>query len=537
MNGVDNLSYLNINTATVTPYTQLATPSAPTLTTNGVGAGAFNLYYRITANSSVGETAASNALALTIDTDRDLWNGTTDYIKIEWSAVTDAVSYNVYLGVVSGQEYRIATDVNALEYTDSGSAAIDYRNPFPTSDSTAGPKTTRGAVINGRPWMVGDAESPYSVWRGGDPGYELDFSPAHGGGSQFVGYGTKDIPVNVKSFRDGQGKSSITVLCQGTNGNGKRFLLTPDTYTYGSSVYSFWSVTEDNGQDGTDSPDAIITYGDDLHYPSRDGFKTTGTQPQLQNILSTRRTSNTIQDDLKLLTSSAMGGAVGLGFEGRLYFSLPVSSDHNTELWVLDLDRKGAWMKPWSIGADWMWLYNDNSGVTHFCLLVNNEIVEFSYSQLTQDNGVPFSTLGASGEIYFSDDKRMWVQLLQVVIVLLKPQGTMSFQITGKTEDDAFAALGNPYTFIPVEFTAETQTTIEGWGEANEGVTGWGQEPWSGTGDVNNTTTLATQEVIIPVDEEVQWASYSWSTKGAGVDYSVSDVIFEYIETGIKDLS
>jgi len=380
--------------------------------------------------------------------------------------------------------------------------------------------------------MVGDADSPYAVWRGGDPGNELNFSPVYGGGSQLIGNGTKDLPIAIKQFRDGKGSPQITVMCQGTNGMGKRFLLTQDSYTYGSSTYVFYSVTEDYGQDGTDAPDAIILYGNSLYYPSRDGFKTTGTKPQLQNVLSTDRISNTIQPDLDLLDASAMHGAVGLGFEGRLYWALPVSAGNNTEIWVLDLERKGAWMKPWSIEADWLWLYNDNNGTTHFCVLSNNRILEFSYSSLTQDDGEPFSTLGSSGEVYFSEDKRMWVQLLQVVIVLLRPQGVINFEITGKTEDEDNITLGEPTTYRPV-----TQSTVAGWGEPNKYVPGWGQNDWSQVGEVPETASMATQDVKIEIDEEVQWASYAWNTTDVGVDYNISDVIFEYIETGIKDLS
>jgi len=74
-----------------------------------------------------------------------------------------------------------------------------------------------------------------------------------------------------------------------------------------------------------------------------------------------------------------MDGAVGLGFEGRLYWALPVNSSSNSEIWVLDLDRKGAWMKPWSIAADWMWLYNDNDGNTHHMVLSDNVMYDLSY--------------------------------------------------------------------------------------------------------------------------------------------------------------
>jgi len=535
MNGVDNLSYLDIATEVVTPFTSISNPSAPTLTTNNVGGTGYNVYYRITANSTVGETAASSALTVACDTDRDMWKppsaGGTDNIIIGWSAVASAVSYNVYMGTVSGFEYLIASGVNGLVFTDDGSFAQDTTRLYPTTNSTAGPKCSRGANINSRAFLVGDADNPYYVRWGGDYGYELDFSPVNGGGFVPVGNGSKDLPIIVKQFRDGKGNAQITVLCQGTNGKGKRFIMSADQVTYGSTVISFYDVVEDNGQDGTDSPDGVIAYGDSLWYPSRDGFKTTGTKPQLQNVLTTNRVSNTIQPDLKLLNSSAMGGCVGLGFEGRLYWALPVSSLSNSEIWVLDLDHKGAWMKPWSIGCDWMWLYNDNSGNTHHLVLSNNTIYDLSYSSLTNDDGSSFLTSGQSGEIYFSEDKRMWVQLLKVIFVLLSPQGEINFQITGKTEDSNLQALGDPTTF-----TAETNVEVAGWGEVNRYITGWGRNAWSEVTLVPTTSISPTQEVSIEVDEEVQFATYSWRTSKAGVDYNISDIIFEYCETGIKDL-
>lgn len=531
MNGVDNLSYLDIPTSAVVPFTALSNPSAPTLTTDNVGGSGFNITYRITANSTVGETAASNALTVDVDTDRDLWTG-TDNVIIGWSAVTNAVSYNVYMGTVAGFEYLIARGVNGTSFTDNGTFVQDTTHLYPTVNSTAGPVASRGANIGGRAFLVGIATSPYDVIWGGDPGFELDFSPVNGGGTQPINKGGKEIPLVVKSFRDGKGTSQITVLCQGTNGTGKRYIMSPDQLSVGDIIIPFYNVVEDSGQEGTDSPDGVILYGTDLHYPSRDGFKTTGTLPQIQNVLSTKRTSNTIQPDLKSLNLAAMPGCVGLGFEGRLYWAVPVNSDSNNEIWVLDLDRKGAWMKPWSISADWMTLYNDNSGNTHFLVLSNNTIYDMSYSALTNDDGEAFLTNGQSGQIYFSDDKRMWVQLLQVIIVLLRPQGEMNFLVTGKTEDSSLQTLGEPTTFV-----ANSSTTPAGWSEVNRYITGWGRNAWSKVNLVPMITNDATQEVPIEIDEEIQWASYSWSTNKVGVDYNISDVIFEYVETGIKDLS
>lgn len=532
MNGEDSLAYYDIPTGVVVPFVAIGNPSAPTLTTNtGLTGTDFAITYRITANSTVNESASSNALSTPVSKDRDFWDPTTQSIKISWSAVSGARDYNVYMGTVAGFEYLIASGVNGLTYTDDGTAVQDTTRLFPTTNNTAGMKCSRGSVINGRAFLLGDKDNPYYVWNGGDPGFELDFSPANGGGNSVVGSGSKDVPSHIKAFRDGKGTPQITVFCEGTNGLGKRYLMTPDQLTFGSTVISFYDVTEDSAQDGTAAPDAIISYGTDLHYPSRDGFKTTGTLPQIQNVLSTKRTSNTIQPDLATLNQSAMGGAVGLANEGRLYFSLPVLAERNSQIWILDLDRKGAWMKPWSIPADWMLLYNDNSGNTHHLLLVNNLVYTLSYSALTNDDGEAFSTGGKSGQIYFSKDKRMWVQLLAVVIIVLSPKGEINFAITGKTEDFAVQALGEPYRLI-----ADSATQPAGWGEVNRTRTGWGRIGWSEVKLVPQSTSTATEEVIIPIDEEVQWADWSWATSKVGAGYNISDVVFEYIETGIKDI-
>lgn len=538
MNGTDSLSYLDIATSTVIPFTALSTPSAPTLTTlTGLTGTTYTIYYAITANSSVGETDGSAVLSQQVSTDRDFWNPSTQSVKISWSAVTNARDYNVYMGISATGAgtpilYLIASGVNGLSYTDNGSAAQYTTHPIPTYNSTAGVKASRGAVINGRPWLVGIKDAPYLVYYGGDYNYELDFTPVNGGGFVPVGSGTKELPVAIKQFRDGKGTPQITVLCQGTNGRGKRYILTPDSLTVGSTVINFYAVNEDNGQDGTDSPDGVIVYQDDVHYPSRDGFKTTGTLPQLQNVLSTRRSSNTIQGDIKTLSSANMNKCVGLGFEGRLYWALPVGSTTNNEIWVLDLDRKGAWMKPLSISANWMWLYNDNSGTTHFCVLSNNKVCELSYASLTNDLGTAFTTQGNSGQIYFSDDGREWGKLIQVVFVLLRPQGAISFSVSGKTEDTPLAVVGTG-SFIP-------QYTQAGWSEAQSGWSdsSWGYlRGWSEINVVPSVFNPATQEVTVEVDEDLQWYSYGWTTTDSGVDYALADVIGEYVNTGVRDLS
>lgn len=540
MNGSDTLSYLDTTTLgttnTITGYTALSTPSAPTVTNNGstdltTGTTPFSITYRITANSSVGETIASSSTAKAVNTDRDFWTPASNSLKITWSAVTNAVSYNIYMGTVAGYEYLIASGVNGLQFIDDGTAPQQLTRRYPTSDSTLGPKATRGTVINGRVWLVGDVDNPFLVRYGGDYSFELDFSPANGGGFTPVGNGTKELPVKIMPFRDGRGNAQITVLCQGTNGRGKRYILSLSSITSGGDEIPFYEVIEDNGQDGTDSPDGVILYNDSLWYPSRDGFKTTGTKPQIQNLLSTNRISNTIQRDIKNLNNSSMSMCVGLGYEGRLYWAVPNGSTSNNEIWVLDLDRKGAWMKPWNISADWMMLYNDNNGTTHFIILAGNVLYETSYSQLTNDNGTAFQTSGNSGQIRFSEDGREWARVLQVIFVLLRPQGSINFSVAGKTEDSTLAAVGTE-TFTSV-------STVAGWSEPSNGsgIIGWGRRAWSEIGDVPVSFSDSSVDVLIEVDEDLQWLQYAWNSTETGVDYALSNVIVQYVPLGMRDLS
>lgn len=530
MNGVDNLSYFDIPTLAVIPYTALAASTITSAVATGVAGAGHTYYYQVSANSSVGETAASATTSVAVTVQRDLWTPATQYVTVTWPAVPSATSYNVYLSETSGGTgFLVASGVNGTTFRDDGTSAVNVNVPAPLGDTTAGPKVTRGQVINGQVFLTGDADNPRYIRFGGTGTSVLDFSPFNGGGWAEIGRGTKEIPVRVMPFRDGSGNSRVTVLTKGTNGTGKRYTMTPATVTIGETLISYFDVQEENGQDGTDSPDGVVLYRDSLWYPSRDGFKTTGTKPQLQNILSTDTVSETIINDVKNLNSANMDSCVGLAYQERIYWAVPNGATANNEIWVLDLARKGAWMKPWSIAADWMMLYNDNSGATHHIVLKDNMLYELTNAQASLDDGVAFSTNATSGLIKFSEDSLEWAKVIDVTFVLQRPQGVINFLIAGKTEEDSLAALGND-SFV-------ASSTVAGWGEA-----AWAGDPddiygWSNFSVVPVAFGDAQRFVPIEIDEELQWITYEVNTNTAGTDYQLSDVIIRYVPVGVKDLT
>lgn len=535
MNGVDTLSYIDLSDWSIATFTKVDDPStAPTTTSTGLSGTGFLVYYAITATSVVGETAASPSVSVTMDTDRDAWDSSTQYITLNWDAVPGATGYNVYMGTATDGEgdpvmYLIQAGIDSAitTFKDDGSYAADIIRLAPEYNSTEGPKCRRGTVVNGRVWLVGDTDNPYYVWYGGDTGNELNFTVGGGGGHVAVSSGTKEVPISVMPFRRGTGDSTVVVLTQGSNGSGRRFQLGYSTVSYGSESEVVWSPVEDSGRDGTDSPDAVVVYNNSLFYPSRDGFKTTGTMPSLQNVLSTRTISATIQDQISLLNSAVMEKAVGLVFEGKIYWALPVGSAENNRVWIYHPDQKGAWMTSWHLAVKWMTLYNDNGGNTHFLLYcADGGIYELDRATATADDGEAFTTEMASGMVQFSKDGRDWARLIQIVFTFLKPKGEINIEVETMTEDGKMKFKS---TVVPNEAYA-----ARGWSEVVN------RSPrmvaWSENGTPDESTTDYIDE-IVEIDEDVQWFAYTIKTVKPGADYKISSVVTEHVPIGIKDLS
>lgn len=524
LNGEDNLSYLDINTLTVVPFVALSSVAAPALTESASLTGTnFSNRYRVTAGNR-GETAASVAAVKTTNKLRSEWD-TTDYVDVAIPRIAGATQYHIYYGTEAGQEVYLFTIEDpgsgvTVTWRDSGVVEPNIYRLAPAGDTTAGPIGTRASFINGQVFIVGDKNNPKYVRYGGTGRSILDFSPYGGGGYDPVG-GNKEIPVAVKPFRKNDGTPAVTVICAGTSGFGKRYTFTPATI----GNVSYFAITEENGNDGTEAPDSVILAKDQLWYLSRDGGKTTLTKAQIQTILSTQGVTDNIQPDISRLNTKTLPLSVGLSWENRLYWALAGGGGTtNDQIWVLDLTegRKGAWMLPWTVAADWMWLYNDNLGKTHFCILRNNEILEFTDSVATQDNGVAFPTSVATGILKFSEDGQEWAVVSRVTYVLQRPQGRINVGVTAKTEDNPLTSVGD------TTFTAETS------------VVGWSERPWSSVGGwggirrIPETFGIERTEIVVEVDEEVNWLTCELSSNEANVQYELTDIIVEYINTGTK---
>ena len=529
-NGVDNLSYMGIDTQTITEYESLDTPSISSVTESGLTGTTVKYYYRVSA-ANLGETAGSVAVDEDVVKDHTLWNGTTEKVDITFPRVTGADRYVIYRGTEIGYEYYLDTLTDPgtgsdATYTDTGALFTNTNRLVPSNDSTAGPLVTRVTNIKGRPYMVGDKTSGQEgrIWFGGDSSEgALDFSISRGGGWVEPNKGGKDFPVKVIPFRDGLGNPTAVVLSKETNGRGKRYLLQPSTSQLGETVIDYMATSEDNGQAGTDSPDGVLLVDDALFYPSRDSFKTSTTKPQVQNIISTSGISDGISPKVQNLSSKYMDNAVGITNDRKLYWALPFASETNNQIWVLDLRQGGSWMLPWDISADWLTLYAENeTGDTKFLLAQGDTFYEVDEDKLTEDHETSFTTNVGSGHIRLAENPRVFGSIIDVTFVILKPLGQINLSLTVNTED-GLIVLGD---------TVNTTTTqsVSGFGAFGWGDIGWGNIENNPPLEVKATLTRVDQ--LIEVDEEANWLTWGVNTTDAGVSYEVSEIIVRYVPVG-----
>lgn len=456
-NGVDNLSYVDLTDDSIVTYSSLATPSISSVTKTGMTGTTYTHYYRVSANNAVGESIASTASSVSSAKVRDDWIENTDYTDVTWGSVSGATSYTVYYGDSSGTLYELYTVSGALTFRDLGTLAV---NPFklaPEGNSTEGAVFTHMYVDSKNSQMFGVTADNYLYYSAPGTG---DFSPYDGGGYVPIDEDGGTTLNYVDGFRDGKGNPVITVSARGAAGKGKLFHVSFETLTVGDQAIVYPNVFEANGQSGTYAPRATVKARDSLFYPTGKDFKSTGTSQNIVNILTTASLSDAIEPDTERLSLMDLDKAVGIEYRDKLYFALPVGSTTNNEVWYLDLSRKNAWVLRWPIAVKEMWLYEDNSGVTHFCVLVNNVILEFTRAGSTthQDDNVAWTSRAAFRSLVWDEDGLTLGRIRRQYFKLLNPKGTITANATGLTRSGASTAAGSD-TFT----TTTTATGIGQW--------------------------------------------------------------------------
>lgn len=516
-NGVNRLSYLDLDSETVTTFTALATPGAPTATGSAnliSGTKPYNYYYRISANNSVGESIASTAGSVNVNSVRDVWSADASIAKtvaISWSSVAGATSYTIYIGDTATSIHELTT-IAGTSYTDDGSLA---HNPFklaPEGNSTEGfiPRWLYNDKKNAQIFGADNDNNLYYSAAGTN-----DFSPYNGGGYVPIDEGG-DTELNfIDGFRNGKGDPVITCSARGAAGKGTLSHVTFETLTIGDQAIIYPSVYEANGQSGTYMPRGTIKARDSLYYFTGQDVRSTGTSQNIVNILTTGTVSQVIEPDLEKIRLSALNNAVGVEYKDRLYWSLPVNSATNNEIWILDLSRKNAWILRWPIAAKDMWLYEDNDGTTHFCVLVNNVVLEFSRAGAAthQDDNVAWRSRVAFEAMVWDEDGITLGSIQNQYFKFLNPKGLIQANATGLTRKGVQQSAGSD--------TFTVTTTYTGYD-----ADGWLYDVYMYDADPGNIDSFGKSVAVLKLKPKGLLNQLSWEVvaETTGTDYTLSAV-------------
>ena len=521
-NGVDNLSYIDLSTDVVVKYTALSTPTLNTVVYSGT-AGASTHYYRVSANNEVGESIASSIINDDTARDRNAWVNLTDFCTLSWTTVSGAKSYTIYYGNTADTQFELWTVGTETSFIDYGTLAT---NPFkiaPEGNSTQGAVFNHMYVDKKNGTVYGVTADNYLYYSSpGSISDTADFSPYNGGGYVPIDQNGATQLNYVTSFRNGKGDPVITVSARGAAGKGNLFHITFETITVGDQAIIYPNVYEANGQSGTYAPRATVLNGDAIDYPTGLDFKSTGTSQNIVNILTTQSIAQAIEPDTAKITLESLSTAVGIEYKNRNYYALPVGSSSNNEIWVHDKSRKGnPWVLRWTVAAMDMWLYEDNSGATHFCVLVGNRILEFTRagSRSHQDDNVAWRSRLAFNALVWDEDGLNLAKIRRQYFKLLQPRGTITANATGLTRSGTSTAAGSD------SFTSTTTAT--GIGQWQYGGAHLAKNRAYKYGDdVGNIDSYGKSVAVLQIKPKGLLAELAWEVIGesAGTDYTLSAV-------------
>lgn len=470
----------------LTKFTALATPTAPTLssrTTLTAGDGSIHNYYRVVAVNSVGFTDPSDSLDVTTSKIRDLWTG-GEAVTIAWSAVTNATGYQVYHGSVDGSELLIAeTDATVLTFQDTGTENYP-ENPWqetPDDNTTSAPLFGPMEVSGGRFWATYDKDNKWRVYYSGTGQDFAKFSSFYSGGYVDLEIGGLNKPISVVHYRTGKGDPIVTVLCSSPDGNGTIFQIDFVDFTLGGETIKIPAVYKIVGSIGADAPYGVVKVGDNVFFLNQKGAFALRNKQQIFNVLSTDDMTSNFRNKIQGANTSLISDAVAYYRSPRVYFSIANGSVNDTTF-IYDMERNN-WNWAWNVGFNQFLEYTENTstgdGSTHFLAVPTsgNQLLEVSENNLG-DFGESFYQSYLSPILPISKDYTDKAKVHEAIFELGDFQGTAICEVLGLTADRAVTSIASREK------------------SSNLGTSGWGENLFSGFlfSDTASTPQTFTQE-------------------------------------------
>jgi hypothetical protein len=555
LNGTDTLRYVDLTNMEVVQFTTVANPvNAPTVTATGITAsGSFKIYYGVTFNSTVGQTALGPILTQAISKSRETWKDDgTEFLTVARNntAPVGAVSWNLYIALAPAGAAIAVTDMIPLAvgidltettFVDNGQIPIVLsRGTAPADNSTQGPVCKYGIETNGRPILWGGPET-HTLFIGGDGEYPLDFTPTNGGYRLELNKGTNYYPMSVVGFRNGQGTPSLTVLFSNTQGLSKQSIIEQQTVTFGNFSFVVWSTTEQNyGASGVAGAYAVVNYQGSLIFLSADGAMSMDTEASKQNILATRKISNPIEDTYKSIKPEYLANTVGCAWDNVVFFAIPSRGlGYNNEIIMYDVTNKEKpkWYSM-DIPAQWIGVVSPNDRQAFVYVCQDNHVfrLQEGFAAIDDDpDGVPTAfPVEARGSFSgINKAHNNYMAIVQAVFYLLEAVGTIQVGVSYREDNEIKTIVET------VNLGEYVISSSGGWSDPYY-VYQPGVNPylaWSDVAVLSDATASQKRDIRVPIQlggiitNEMQWWIYS---DLINTSFTLRSVSYEGVNIGVR---
>ena len=556
LNGTDKLRYIDLSNMEMVQFTAITDPASyPTGTATGITtSGSFKIYYGVTFNSTVGETAISPILSQTISKARNTWDGDgTEYLTIARNntAPAGAVSWNLYMSLApAGASIQptdmlplaVGLDLTVTSFVDNGTIPVNLsRGTAPQDNSTDGPAAKFGIETNGRPILWGEPAHPYTLYIGGDGDYPLDFTPTNGGYRLPLNEGTNYYPMSVVGFRNGQGVPSLTVLFSSTQGISKQSIIEQQTVTYGNFSFVVWAATEQNyGASGVAGAYAVINYQGALIFLSADGAMSMDTEASKQNILATRKISDKVGETYKSISAEYLHQAVGAAWGDVVYFTVPSRGfSYNNEILMYDVTNKAKpkWYSM-DIEAQWIGVVSPSDRQAFVYVCQDNHVFRLQEQFVATDDSpdgtlvaFPVEARGSFAGLNQAHTSHM--AIVQAVFYLLDAVGTVEIGVSYRDGNTIKTKKKS------VDLGAYTSSASGGWSDTQYlyGTGSGTYNQWSDIAVLDNTTISKKRDIRVDlplggvITNEMQWYIYS---DLINTSFTLRSVSYEGVNIGTR---
>lgn len=360
------------------------TATANTLVSNAPASNIYNFAYFYTISNEIGESAASQVTVIRTQRRWTAWkweganaagepNGTIisnpdlaadQLVAYMPQAVYDAakaqgaIAWNLYMltwsdqeavpveGVLLGTKAISAAGTHGSEGWQRNTPALantGYAAQLPTATNrynySKPSSAAQGLVASDRIILVDDPAAPAVVrWSSNQQGEYTNFTAAKGGGYKTLTSGNLYVPAAVKLWQNPQSVDTLTILCQGVDGQNTGYYMAPATVSSQSEQTSIMGFEETTATPGTVSPYGCEVLNNALYHP-------------LDNELM-KSTASNYNINHKPMTDAIVNAWTKLQNKQRI-----VSAQHDNRIYFIVHNPDGAALQSGCMGNE-IWVYD-----------------------------------------------------------------------------------------------------------------------------------------------------------------------------------